>query len=146
MFARRLLVLVAVLMGLTALAASLAPPPPAQRGRSPSAPSATPTPHPAATPAPAAGTAPEPGATVRARISASRSAVPRDVRAAEGDLVDLVVSGDVVDTVEIPGQAVLEPIDPDSPALVQLYADTPGRFPILLLDANRRIGTLLVSG
>jgi hypothetical protein len=138
MFARRLLVLVAVLMGLTALAASLAPPP----GRTGRTPFATATPAPTASPT----AAPAGDGTVRARISASRSAVPREVRAAPGDLVDLVVAGDVVDTVAIDGQPVLEPIDPDSPALVELYADTPGRFAIRLLDAGRRIGTLSVSG
>jgi hypothetical protein len=143
MFARRLLVLVAVLMGLTALAASLSPPP-GRDGRTPLE-TATPTATPAA-PAPAASAAPPAGEAVRARISASRASVPRDVRATEGELVDLVVSGDVVDTVAIDGLAVLEPIDPDSPVRVELYADRPGRFPIRLLDAGRRIGTLLVSG
>jgi hypothetical protein len=29
---------------------------------------------------------------------------------------------------------------------VELYADTAGRFPILLLDSGRRIGTLRITG
>jgi hypothetical protein len=142
MFARRLLVLVAVLMGLTALAASLSPPPePIRRGASAGA---TPTPAPPAAPTRAAPGAA--GEVVRARISASAAALPRVVRAMRDDLVELVVAGDVVDTVAIDGLPVLEPIDPDSPVRLELYADRPGRFPIRLLDAGRRIGTLRVSG
>jgi hypothetical protein len=142
MFARRLLVLVAVLMGLTALAATLSPPPD-RIGRGSTA-TATPTPAPPAAPA---ATAPgRAGGVVRARISASRASVPRVVRAARDELVELVVAGDVVDTVAIDGLAVLEPIDPDSPARVELYADRAGEFPIRLLGAGRQIGTLRVSG
>jgi hypothetical protein len=140
MFGRRLLILVAVLMGLTALAASLAPPPP-EGGRGQPGASPSPAPPAAATPVPGDG-----GGTVTASISASGSAIPRKVTAVRGDLVDLTVSGDVIDTVSIARLGVLEPMDPGSPALVQLYADTPGRFPIRLLDAGRQIGTLLISG
>jgi hypothetical protein len=141
MFGRRLLVLVAILMGLTALAASLAPPPPEGRqGQSERRPSPAP-------PAGATGAPPiDGGGTVTAHLSAAPSAPPREVTAAHGDLVDLTVSGDVIDTVAISGMAVLEPMDPDSPARVELYADTPGRFPIRLVDGDRRIGTLLVTG
>jgi hypothetical protein len=136
MLGRRLLVLVAVLMGLTALAASLAPPP--QTGRGPLA-TATPSPAPAPTARPRAG------ATVSVHLSASPDTVPHDVAATRGDVVDLVVTGDVIDTVTIGGLAVMEPIDPDSPARVELFADRPGSFPIRLLDAGRRIGTLRIS-
>jgi hypothetical protein len=141
MLGRRLLVLVVVLMGLTALAASLAPPPERPHGTR-ATPTATPAPSASAAPAPA----PQQEGTVTARLSAARGAVPRDVTAALGDIVQLVVSGDVVDTVSIPGEAVLEPIDPDSPARVELYADTAGSYPIRLLDTGRRIGTLRISG
>jgi hypothetical protein len=140
MFGRRILVLVAVLMGLTALAASLAPPPPAGRqGAIEGGPSPTATPSAAAAP-------PGDGATVSARLSAGTPAGPREVSAVRGDLVNLTVSGNVIDTVAIGGLPVLEPIAPDSPARVELYADKAGRFPIRLLDAGRRIGTLQVSG
>lgn len=141
MFGRRLLVLVAVLMGLTALAASLAPPPT-------SGPGARPTASPSPGPPGAAGAAPpasRPGATVTARLSAAPAASPRQVDARRGDLVNLTVSGNVIDTVSIPGLSVLEPIDPESPAQLQLFADTPGRFPIRLLDSGRLLGTLRIS-
>jgi hypothetical protein len=142
MFARRLLVLVAVLMGLTALAASLSPPP-GQTGRGSTA---TATPTPALPAAPTVTATGRSGGVVRARISASRGSLPRVVRAGRDDLVELVIAGDVVDTVAIDGLAVLEPIDPDSPARVELYADRTGQFPIRLVEAGRRIGTLRVSG
>jgi hypothetical protein len=41
--------------------------------------------------------------------------------------------------------AISEPVGPDSPAHVEIYADAPGRYPILLLDAGRRIGALQIT-
>jgi hypothetical protein len=137
MFGRRILVLVAVLMGLTALAASLAPAPRTLRQTPPAASTATPAPAPAAP-----ASSPD---TVTASLAAGPRARPRVVRAREGDIVQLDVSGNVVDTVVIPGLAVAVPIDPASPAQLQLFADAPGRYPISLLDSGRRLGVLRVS-
>ena len=138
MFGRRILVLVAVLMGLTALAASLAPPPESiRRGR------ATPTPTPARTATPAPGAAATASDSVSARLRAGGR--PRTITAAQGDTVQIDVTGDVLDTVVIPGLAIAEPIDPESPAHVELYADAAGRYPIGLLDAGRRIGWLRIT-
>jgi hypothetical protein len=135
-FGRRILVLVAVLMGLTALAASLTPPPESLRRGSP-APGVTPTPE-------ATEPVPTPAArTVTARLSADGR--PRQIDASTGDTVMLDVSGAQPDTVVIDDLAVSEPVDPDSPAHVELYADTPGRFPIVLLDSGRRIGALRIT-
>jgi hypothetical protein len=145
MFGRRILVLVAVLMGLTALAASLAPPP--ESVRRPDAP-ATRSPGPGATSAPQAEPAPAPNLrarTVTAHLYADRGIAPGRVTAAEGDTVQLQITGDVIDTVAIDGLAVMEPIDPDSPVQLELFADTPGRYPIRLLDADRRIGALRIT-
>jgi plastocyanin len=137
MFGRRILVLVAVLMGLTALAASLSPPPESLRQgrRTPAA-----SPSPGVTPAPSAAA----GRTVAAHFAAA-ARQPQRITAAVGDTVDLTVTGDVLDTVVIPGLAVSEPVDRYSPAQVQLYADTPGRYPVRLLDAGRRIGVLRIT-
>jgi hypothetical protein len=140
MLGRRLLVLVAVLMGLTALAASLAPPPRPAPGPVPQA-SASPTP----TPTPTPGEVRTDGETITAGLSADLGAAPRDVRVPRGDMLELTVTGNQVDTVSIPGLDVLEPLDPASPALVELLADTPGRYAIRLIEANRRIGTLDVT-
>jgi hypothetical protein len=137
MFGRRILVLVAVLMGLTALAASLAPPPESGRqGRN--QPSATPAPTPTV---PGTQTA---GGTVTARLRAPGDA-PQQVTARVGDLVDITVTGNVIDTVVIPSLAVTETIAPGSPADIQLFADQAGSFPIRLLDVGRRIGVLRVK-
>jgi hypothetical protein len=135
-FGRRILVLVAVLMGLTALAASLTPPPqPTQRN--PAATGPTPTPQ-AIEPQPA--TAPR---TVSARLS--EAGPPRTVSARTGDTIELDVSGSTPDTVVIDDLAVSEPVDPDSPAQVEIYADMPGSYPVLLLDSRRRIGALRIT-
>jgi hypothetical protein len=135
-FGRRILVLVVVLMGLTALAASLTPPPQSlRRGGQPPSTAATPE---------AAQPAPTPAArSVTARLSADGR--PRRIHARTGDTVTLDISAGAPDTVVIDDLAVSEPVDPDSPAHVELYADTAGRFPIVLLGSGRRIGALQVT-
>jgi hypothetical protein len=136
MFGRRILVLVAVLMGLTALAASLTPPPqPQQRGGRAVSPSPTPV---VAEPGPAAA-----ARTVSARFSADGS--PRRIDARTGDTIVLDVSAAEPDTVVIDDLAVSEPVDAESPAHVEIYADAPGRYPIELLDAGRRIGAVRIT-
>jgi hypothetical protein len=67
------------------------------------------------------------------------------VRARAGDTVMLEVSGDVVDAVGVGDLPVVEPIDPDSPAQLQITAATPGSFPVRLLDHHRDIGVLDVT-
>jgi hypothetical protein len=130
MLGRRFLLLVAVLMGLTALAASIAPREPLVRDRH----AATPTP----TPTTVASGNPVP--TVEKTIADSGG--PTRVIVREGDLVHLEVHSTGVDTVTVLGQ--FKPVEADSPAEFDLLADTPGSHPIELLDAGRRIGTLVV--
>ena len=106
MFGRRILVLVAVLMGLTALAASLTPPPqPVPRNRTATGPIPTPQ---AAEPQPVAA-----ARTVTARLS--EKGRPRTITARTGDMIELDVSGNTPDTVVIDDLAVSEPVAPDSP-------------------------------
>ena len=132
MLGRRFLLLVAVLMGLTALAASVAPREPINRdGRGTATPTATPT------LSASGGSNVE---TVSKRLNTAEG-VTRVV-VDEGDLVDLEVSGSELDSVTLLDEVA--PIDPDSPAVFQLLADTPGEYPIELLDADRQVGTLLV--
>ena len=134
-----MLIIVAVLMGLTALAATVSPPPP----RPPAGTTASPTPGGAPAVEPAAQA---PGDdVVQRRLDASEGARPARVRARIGDTVVLDVTGDVVDTVVIGELPAVEPIEPASPAHIELHADTPGRFPIKLLEADRRIGVLEVA-
>jgi hypothetical protein len=133
MLGRRFLLLVAVLMGLTALAASVAPREPLLRERTRQAATPTPTPLPTATPAPSLATR---------ELTVSTSAPPAQLRVEQGQLVEVSVSGDEIDSVQLLDE--IEPIDPDSPALFELLADRPGRYPITLLDAGRKVATLIV--
>jgi hypothetical protein len=130
MLGRRFLLLVAVLMGLTALAASIAPREPLVRERA----SATPTPTPTA--------AVETNAVRTATKTISADAGHARVVVREGDLVHLTVEAADVDTVELMDD--FQPVEADSPAVFELLADRPGSYPITLLDAGRRVGTLVV--
>src|SRR4051812_31792752 len=101
-------------MGLTALAASLTPPPqPAPRNRAATGP--TPTPQ-AAEPRPVAV-----ARTVSARLS--EDGRPRTITARTGDTIELEVTGSHPDSVVSDDLAVSEPVDADSPAQVEIYAD-----------------------
>jgi hypothetical protein len=125
---RRFLILVAVLMGLTALAASVAPRQPVtreDRGES------------TATPAPAGSPTLE---TVEKTLTTSEGDAV--VTVSEGDLVELTVSGPERDSVRVLGR--IDAIDPTTPARFSLLADAPGEHPIELLAADRRIGTLVI--
>jgi hypothetical protein len=130
MLGRRFLLLVAVLMGLTALAASLAPREPLLRDGRRGAATATPTPP------------PEPATPVKTVERTISTSEPARVSVKEGQLVQLTVTGDEVDTVQLLDE--IEPIESDSPALFELFADRPGEYPIQLVDADRQIGTLVV--
>jgi hypothetical protein len=138
MLGRRLLVLMAVLLGLTALAAALAPRPTVvpQRGGL----EASPTPA-ATTPSPAS----EPSQVVTKTLSADEGAGrggTNTVRAREGDTVRLTIHGDVLDTAEIDGVGQIAPLEPGSPAHFEFIADEPGKHAIALQDADRKIGEL----
>jgi hypothetical protein len=125
MLGRRFLILVAVLMGLTALAASVAPRDQVTREvRS--------------QPAPSPG-----GATTLALVEETLG-TDGDTRVTveEGSVVELTVTGPERDSVSVLGR--IDAIDPTTPARFSLLADEPGEHPIVLLDADRRIGTLVV--
>jgi hypothetical protein len=125
MLGRRFLILVAVLMGMTALAASLAPRQPvSQRERE-----STPTPAPAGTPT---------LVTVEKQLTTTDA----DVTVQEGDLVELTISGPELDSVMLQGR--MDTIHPESPARFSLLAGEPGEYPIELVGADRQIGTLVI--
>ena len=126
MLGRRFLILVAVLMGMAALAASVAPRQPAterERGE------ASPTPAPAGSPT---------LATVEKELTTSEA----DVTVNEGDLVELTISGPERDSVMLLDR--MRSIDPTSPARFSLLAGEPGEYPIELVEADRQIGTLVI--
>lgn len=128
MLARRLLILLAVLMGLTALASGVAPRQPAPRGGAEPA-------------APAQNSAP--GEPVEEIVDAA-STVPARVVVDEGTTYVLEVRADALDSVSLDGLDAIEPVDPDSPAHFELLAELPGIYPITLLEAGREIGTLQI--
>ncbi|MGH2944866.1 MAG: hypothetical protein ACRDPC_01095 [Solirubrobacteraceae bacterium] len=134
MAGRRFLLIVAVLMGLTALAASVAPRDPSLRGTPAERRQASPTPAPTE-PVPA-GEAP----VVMRRISTAGEADRVVVR--QGAQLELHVSGTEIDSVAVLDK--IEPVEPDSAARFHILADEPGEYPIELLDAERRVGTLVV--
>jgi hypothetical protein len=123
---RRFLILVAVLMGMTALAASVAPRQPvSERERR----EASPTPAPAGSPT---------LVTVAKELTTSEA----DVTVNAGDLVELTISGPERDSVMLLDR--MDTIDPESPARFSLIAGEPGEYPIELVEADRPIGTLTV--
>jgi len=129
MLGRRFIILVAVLMGLTALAASLAPRQPVSRDQRAAE----------ATPAPTVA----PGGPVEpVRETISTRDGMRRVTVSRGDLLELTVKGDEFDSVQLLDEVVA--ISPEADAIFDIYADTPGKHPIELVDAGRRIGTLVV--
>ena len=126
MLARRLLILAAVLMGLIALAAGVAPREPARET--------------ATSPSPTQGVV-TPTATVERTLHADTSG--QEVAARVGQTVIITVQADVLDSVSL-GDFGIETADPQSPARFELLADVPGNYPIRLLQADRTIGTLEV--
>jgi hypothetical protein len=129
MLARRLLLLAAVLMLLTALAAGLAPRQPV--GEAP------------ATEAPALPA----GSTVVREIAADPGEESRVV-GRRGDLLQLEGTGDgeLLDSVQIEGLDRMEAIAPLTPARFDIIAEAPaGLYPIRLVDADRRIGAIEIT-
>src|SRR5215208_3980035 len=127
MLARRLLLLAAVLMLLTALAAGLAPQPrvdqapPTERSSIPA------------------------GRTVAEEITADPGADSRVV-VRRGDLLQLEVSGDTLDSVLIERLDRMDAVEPTTPARFEILADAPaGVYPIRLVDDDRRIGTIQIT-
>jgi hypothetical protein len=132
--ARRLLLLVALLMGLTALAASIAPReeevnPPPKVQQPPASPSAAPA---------------DDQETVTKTLSTDEDDARDVIVADQGDVVHLTVSGNAVDAVQIAGLDLVAPIDPRTPAIFEFVADTPGTFDVALLEEPRVVGRLRI--
>jgi hypothetical protein len=124
-----MLILLAIMMAVTALAAGLSAPP----ARTPTA-----TPEPSAT---------KPASTATAAVERTIDlADPRTVVVNEGDLVRLTVTGDEApDVVELVGLDLMQPIAPDSQAVFDLLADRPGRYELRLVESGRSAGALEVT-
>jgi hypothetical protein len=124
--ARRLLLLAAVLMLLAVAAAGLAPQEPAEDEPPPQ--SSLPS-----------------GAEVLEEISAAPGADTR-VEVNRGDVLKLEVAGDLLDSVLIEQLDRMESIEPSTPARFELLAEAPaGVYPIRLVEADRRIGSIEIN-
>ena len=119
MLARRLLIALAVLMALTALAASLAPRKTAPQRE-------------------ASATRRRPSQAAREPVEETLDAAAEGQRvvARVGQTVTIIVRSDTLDTVTL-AELGAETTEPDSPAHFELLADAPGTYPIELLEADR---------
>jgi hypothetical protein len=134
MLGRRFLLLVAVLMGLTALAASVAPRESLIRDGARR--TATPTPTPTV-----AATAAKPVRSVSRTLMIT--ADPGRITVKQGTLLELTVKGDELGNVSLMDQ--VQPIEAESPAIFTVLTDTPGEYPIAMVDEDRDVGTLVVK-
>jgi hypothetical protein len=124
--ARRLLILAIVLLLVSALAAGL-------------------TPRRVAAPVPQSPAALPAGTTVSETIPAAEGA-DTPVRVRRGDVLELAVEGDVIDTVLLERLDRLDGITPESRAYFSLLVEAPaGLYPIRLVEADRRIGSIQVT-
>jgi hypothetical protein len=128
MAARRILIALAVLLGLTALAAGVAP---RDRVATHSTPPA---------PVPAREQA---SGTVQRTLDAG--ATGQRVVARVGQTVELTVRSDSLETVGL-GDFGVKSAEPGSSAHFELLADVPGSYPIDLLESGQEIGTLEIRG
>jgi hypothetical protein len=127
--ARRLLLLAAVLMLLTALAASIAP-----RDLTGGD-----------DPPPAASSLPA-GRVVAREIPAVPGAAAARIAVKRGDTLELEVFGDLLDSVLLERLDYIDAIEPTTPARFNILIDAPaGSYPIRLVDADRRIGSIVIS-
>lgn len=143
MLLRRLLLFVAVLLGLTALAASIAPRESTREGGNEPA-QVKPLPSPSPSPGAARRQPPPPGVDVRATLS-ERALKTRRVRARVGQVVRLEVQAFSTDFVAIKDIGVMEPTDPDAPTELEFLADRTGTFAVTVSERDRPIGVIDVQ-
>jgi hypothetical protein len=128
MFARRLLILVAVLLGVAALASGVAPAP-----REPPATSESPSP------------APDQASLIEREIDASAPGEPVRIAVPRGRTLVLTVRVSGPDAVTL-GDMDVEPADAGSPAVLELVADDGAReLPVRLVEADREIGRIVIG-
>jgi hypothetical protein len=123
---RSILLFVAALLLIAALASVIAP-----RDGNVAGPSTTQPPQLAAPP-PAAP-------TITGTLPADGS-----IEATLGDVVDLTVTADHPDEVQIFDLGLRAPVDTDLPGVLEFVADQPGRFAVTLRYSGERVGVLVV--
>ncbi len=76
----------------------------------------------------------------------SRSTSPSEgetIEADLGDRVEIIVEGSEPESVAL-GELGMEELEAGIPARFELLAETPGAYPLVLVNENRRIGTLQI--
>ena len=132
---RRMTVIVLSLVGLMVFVVTIAPPD--RGGQNGSGARVTPT------PAPQEPVTDPDAFDVSETLSAAPGAKARTVDAEIGDRVELIVDGAAIDSVAL-GDLSMKSVEPGVPARFELLADTAGTYPVVLVNENRRIGTLEV--
>jgi hypothetical protein len=89
-----------------------------------------------------APSAPPGDASPAANVVEARLPGRRDVRARVGDIVQLDVTHNAADVVQVVGLGLSEPVEPGLAARLVFDADHAGRFAVTLRDAQRRVGTI----
>ena len=138
MAARRLVIVMLVLLAVSTLAAALVPTPESDD------------PQPPVTDTVTSGQGPEQeagaangarSALVTARVRVGEGE-PETVKVRTGDQLRLLVSGRLADDIAIPAFGLLETMAPFSPARFDLIVDRVGRFPIRAERAERVVGRI----
>jgi len=124
---RRVIIVFALLIGLSAVVAIVAP----RREATDD-------------PTPRTSTAPNAEGGV---LAAVRGTLPRDkvVRAKVGDLVELRVTSREADSASVAELGLTEGVSDVAPARFSFLASRPGRFDVTLLLADRSVGRVVVS-
>ena len=81
------------------------------------------------------------GFDVQETLTTNGDAKPKTIEAELGDHVQIIVDGSEPASVEL-GELRIEELEEGVPARFELLAETPGTYPLVVLDQNRRIGTL----
>lgn len=126
--------LVLALLGLLVLVVTVSPP---QQGGRKGAQTGTTTP-----PASSQDLLSDPDAfDVQATLTTDGDAKPKTIEAELHDRVQILVKGSEPGSVEL-GELRIEELEAGVPARFELLAETPGTYPLVNLEDNRRIGTL----
>jgi hypothetical protein len=129
---RRMMLVVLSLMGLMVLVVTLSPQQTGTTGRG-----AQP-----AAPAPAQPRLTDPDAfDVTETLAVSSDAREAEIQAELGDRVEIVVEAGEPDAVAL-GALATRVVEAGIPARFELLAETPGTYPLILVNEDRRIGTL----
>lgn len=136
MAARRLLIVLVILLAISTFAALLVPPQGTDEGEDETL---------GSTPTGTEGRRPPPrGELVRASIDADQ-AKPRSVQLKLGDQLSLEVRSRRADQVVISGFGLIDDVERDAPARFDLFADRTGRFAVRLLDRSETVGRIVID-